>query len=242
MSRSVTRSQRRREAKRAQQGRQQRRPRGAGLSRTQLMGASVIAVLAVAALIWAGTAGSNTPATTLPPSITQSGHTRGEASAPVTIEEWADFQCPACGQFARITEPALLSTYVSKGQVRIVFHHFAFLGLESSWAAEASECAAEQGKFFEYHDKLFASQAGENKGAFSKDNLKRFGTELGLGPNFASCVDSGRYAQAVRDDTKVGEGRGVQATPTLFVNGRKIEYAATIDQLRAVIDPILTGR
>ena len=239
MSRTATRAQKRREAKRGQRDRRGGRP---AIPRTQLLIASAIAIVAVVALVWAGTAGRSGPATTLPPSVTQSGHVRGEASAPVTIEEWADLQCPACGQFARLTEPKLLASYVSKGQVRIVFHHFAFLGLESSWAAEASECAGEQGKFFEFHDKLFASQAGENRGAFSKDNLKRFGAELGLGQSFASCVDSGRYAQTVRDDTKVGEGRGVQATPTLFVNGRKIEYAASFEQLQAIIDPILAGR
>src|SRR5581483_10344578 len=112
-------------------------------------GASALAVVAVAVLIYVGNA-STAPAavTTVPPNITQNGHTRGDANAPVTIEEWADFQCPACGIFARQTEPQLLATYVAKGQVKIVFHHFAFLGAESNWAAEAAECAGEQGKFF----------------------------------------------------------------------------------------------
>jgi protein-disulfide isomerase len=215
------------------------RPR---ISLLQIAAVSVLAVAAVIGFVWLGNAQSTPPASTLPPTITQNGHVRGVASAPVTIEEWADFQCPACGQFARLTEPQLLSTYVAKGQVSLVFHHFAFLGQESSWAAEAAECAGEQGKFFEYHDKLYASQAGENRGAFSKDNLKKLATDLGLASSFNSCVDSGRYAQTVRDDTKVGEGRGVQATPTLFVNGRKIEGAATIEQLRTIIDPLLVGR
>jgi protein-disulfide isomerase len=208
----------------------------------QIVGVAVIAVAAVVGIVWLGSIQSAPPASTLPPTITQSGHVRGVASAPVMIEEWADFQCPACGQFARLTEPQLLSTYVAKGQVDLVFHHFAFLGQESNWAAEAAECASEQGKFFEYHDKLYASQAGENRGAFSKDNLKKLGADLGLATSFNACVDSGRYAQVVRDDTKVGEGRGVQATPTLFVNGRKIEGAATFEQLRTIIDPLLAGR
>jgi protein-disulfide isomerase len=242
MSRQATRAQRRRESRQAPRHDQPHRAGRRAITRTQLIGASIFAVLAVVALVWAGTAASNAPATTLPPTVTQSGHTRGQANAPVVIEEWADFQCPACGQFARQTEPQLLSTYVAKGQVAIVFHHMAFLGLESNWAAEAAECAGEQGKFFEYHDKLYASQAGENNNAFSKDNLKRFGTDLGLGPAFASCVDSSKYQQAVRDDTKVGQGRGVTATPTLFVNGRKIEGAASFDQLKTVIDPLLLGR
>jgi protein-disulfide isomerase len=212
------------------------------LSPIQIGAAGVVAVLALIGVAWIGAVTSSAPATTLPPGIAQNGHVRGQAGAPVTIEEWADFQCPACGQFARATEPQLLATYVAKGQVSIVFHHFAFLGPESNWAAEASECASLQGKFFEFHDKLYASQAGENRGAFSKDNLKRFGAELSLGPSFASCVDSGQFAQNVHDDTMAGEGRGVNATPTLFVNGRKIEGAATFEQLRTIIDPLLVGR
>lgn len=203
---------------------------------------SVLAVAAVIGFVWLGNVQGTPPASTLPPALTQNGHVRGVANAPVAIEEWADLQCPACGQFARLTEPQLISTYVAKGQVSLAFHHFAFLGQESSWAAEAAECAGEQGKFFEYHDKLYASQAGENRGAFSKDNLKKLGNDLGLASSFNACVDSGRYAQTVRDDTKVGQGRGVQATPTLFINGRKLEGAATIEQLRAIIDPLLAGR
>lgn len=218
------------------------RPARPRISVPQIAAVAVIAVAAVVGIVWLGNIQTTPPASTLPPTITQNGHVRGLASAPVTIEEWADFQCPACGQFARATEPQLLSSYVAKGQVSIAFHHFAFLGQESSWASEAAECASEQGKFFEYHDKLYASQAGENRGAFSKDNLKKFAADLGLASSFDACVDSGRYAQVVRDDTKVGEGRGVQATPTLFINGRKIEGAATFEQLRTIIEPLLAGR
>lgn len=242
MSRQRTRAERRTQARQHRTANEPPRRGRSRISRTQLLAASAFAVVVVAALVWAGTAANNAPGTTLPPTVTQNGHMRGVATAPVTIEEWADFQCPACGQFARQTEPQLLSMYVANGQVALVFRNMAFLGQESSWAAEASECASEQGKFWEYHDKLFASQAGENRGAFSKNNLKRFGAELGLGGDFASCVDSGRYAQAVRDETKVGQGRGVNATPTLFINGQKIEGAAPIDQLKAVIDPLLIGK
>lgn len=242
MSRQRTRALRRSEARQQRPEKEPRRGGRSRISRTQLFVASGVAVLVVAALVWAGNAANNAPASTFAPTITQNGHVRGPATAPVTIEEWADFQCPACGQFARQTEPQLLSQYVAKGQVAIIFHHMAFLGQESNWAAEAAECASEQGKFFEYHDKLYALQAGENRGAFAKDNLKRFGAEIGLGGDFAACVDSGRYAQVVRDDTKVGEGRGVTATPTLFINGQKIQGAASIDQLKAIIDPLLIGK
>jgi protein-disulfide isomerase len=200
----------------------------------------VAGVVAFIAFISGGAA--TPPSSTVPPGVRQASHVRGLDTAPVTIEEWADFQCPACGVFVRTTEPQLVATYVARGEVKIVYRHFAFLGAESRWAAEASECADEQGKFWEFHDRLFASQAGENRGAFSKDNLKRIGESLGLGPTFAACVDSGRYAQRVRDETTVGEGKGIRATPTLFVQERKIEGAASFEQLKATIDPLLAAR
>ena len=243
MSRQTTRAQRRRDARRTEPARSSRGGRrGAGIPRNWVIGASVAAVAAVAALIWASNASStNPPVTTVPPGITQNGQTRGDPAAPVTIDEWADFQCPACGVFSRQTEPQIISTYVAKGQVKIVFHNFAFLGAESNWAAEAALCAGEQGKFFEFHDRLFASQAGENKGAFAKDKLKKMGTDLGLSPSFAACVDSGKYAQSVRDEQNVGQGKGVSRTPTHFVNGKKYEGALSFDEMKKIIEPLLAG-
>ena len=80
--------------------------------------------------------------------------------------------------------------YVNNGNVRLGYWHVAFLGEESQWAAEASECAADQDKFWEYHDKLFASQSGENQGAFNKDNLKQFAADLKLDTAaFNECLD-----------------------------------------------------
>jgi protein-disulfide isomerase len=236
MSRQVTRAQRRRDARDKQS---RPAPKRGGVSRTQLLVVGVVAVLAVAAFVYVGNASSRTPVATVPPGVVQNGQVLGQASAPVTIDEWADFQCPACGMFVRNTEPQLRSTYVANGQVKIVFHDFAFLGAESNWAAEAALCASDQGKFWEYHDKLYASQRGENQGAFTKDNLKKFGSDLGLGPSFAACVDSGKYAQSVRDEQKAGQDVGVKATPTLFVNGQKFEGVYSYDEMKKIIDPKL---
>jgi len=207
-------------------------------SRTPFAIAGVIAVVAVAAIVWYGSAAADTPGAAAPTG-SQLTRVRGLATAPVTIEEYADFQCPACGQFARTTEAQLLRTYVADGSVKIVFHHFAFLGMESHWAAEAAECAGHEGRFWDVHDRLYESQAGENRGAFSKTNLKKIGADLGLGAGFAACVDSGRYAQAVRDATEQGTARGVRATPTLFIDGKKIEGAVSFEQLKVLIDAAL---
>lgn len=237
----------RRQARRAEARQQSRRtsaaPRRPGrISRTQLLIASVAALIAVAAFVWVNNSTGAAPASTVPPGITQNGHVRGQADAPVTIDEWADFQCPACGLFARSTEPQILSNYVASGKVKIVFHSFAFLGLESNWAAEAADCAGEQNKFFEFHDALYSAQAGENQGAFSRDKLKAMGTRLGLGQSFAACVDSGRYTQSVRDEAAAGTALGVNATPTFFIGGKKYTGALTFDQVKQIVDPLLVGR
>ena len=104
-------------------------------------------------------------------------------------------------------------------------------------AAEASECAAEQSKFWAYHDKLFASQAGENRGAFSRSNLKRFARDLGLDTNaFDSCLDSDKYRAKVVADTEEGKKKGVTGTPTSFINGQVVKGAADFAEMKKIID------
>jgi len=157
-----------------------------------------------------GNAGQPVP----PPSasaagILVSGNAMGESTAPVTIEEWGDFQCPACRAFAVATEPQLRTTYVATGKVRFVFHHLAFIGQESTWAAEAAECAGEEGRFFDFHDKLYALQSGENIGTFTKANLQKIAHDLGLSAGFAACLTSEplRAARARRHERRAREGR-----------------------------------
>ena len=117
------------------------------------------------------------------------------------------------------------------------YFHFPFLGEESIWAAEASECAAEQDKFWEYHDKLFDSQAGENQGAFSKDNLKKFADDLGLETEaFNECLDSGKYTEAVNALANTARQIGVRSTPTFAVNGVPLVGALPFDDFKQVID------
>jgi protein-disulfide isomerase len=98
--------------------------------------------------------------------------------------------------------------------VRLGYWHFAFLGEESQWAGEASECAADQDAFWKYHDLLFESQSGENRGAFKKENLKRLASELGLDMDaFNECLDSGRFTSLVQSETSSARSMGVQSTP-----------------------------
>ena len=146
------------------------------------------------------------------------GRTRGDPDAPVTIIEFADFQCPACGLFSQTTGNDIEEEYVATGLVRFEFRNMAFIGPESQAAAEAALCANEQGKFWEYHDKLFQRQEGENRGAFSDDRLRRFAEDLELDPDlFDTCLAGTENEQTVLDETDAAGDAGVESTPYFFV-------------------------
>ncbi len=221
---------------------------------------AVLVVLAFAAGIWLGYAAWGRPAAVSPAAaiptpdasaaqqdlmatlIPKVRHFKGDPNAPVTIIEFADFQCPFCGRHATITGPQIDQQYIQTHKVRLGFWNFAFLGPESNWAAEAAECAADQGKFWEYHDKLFNSQAGENQGAFNKDNLKKFAAEIGLDTStFNDCLDSGRYVQRIRDDSNAASALGVRSTPTFVINGQTLLGAQPFEVFKQAIDQELAG-
>lgn len=187
----------------------------------------------------AGTAavGVASPKVTVPADLAGSAPSLGNPDAPVTIVEFGDFQCPFCGRFFQTTEKQIIEQYVKTGKARFVYRDFAFLGPESEWAANAAECANEQGKFWQYHDYLYNNQQGENQGAFSKDNLKSFARSLGLNAQqFDSCLDGDKYVEIVRRDTEEGRSAGVSGTPGTFVNGRLIQGAVPFAQFQAVIE------
>ncbi len=167
-------------------------------------------------------------------------HFRGDPNAPVTMIEFGDFQCPFCGRYASDTDPQVEDQYVKTDKVRFGFVNFAFLGSESTWAAEAAECASDQNKYWEYHDKLYSSQAGENQGAFSQDNLKKFAQDLGLDTQaFNNCMDSGKYTSLVQQDTQLSSSLGVQSTPTFVINGQTVVGAQPFNVFQQTIDPLL---
>lgn len=164
----------------------------------------------------------------------------GDENAPAVIVEYGDFQCPACQRFFQTTAEQLKTEYVQTGKVRFVFRQFAFLGDESQWAAEASECANEQGLFWIYYDKLYQEQNGENVGVYSIDNLKRFAADLGLDTSgFNQCLDSGRYTEKVQQETLEGQQAGVRGTPSVFVNGQYIENGSNYLVLQAAVEAAL---
>jgi len=178
---------------------------------------------------------------------------RGVACLMVVVSHAAVFVCPsvyeplgivnleamACEAPVVATDTGGIPEVVVSGEYEVGMQDQAFLGPESTWAAEAAECAGEEGRFFDLHDRLYALQRGENTGGFTKPNLQKVARDLGLSAGFDACLTSDRYAQRVRADTSAGQQKGVSATPTFFVNGRKVEGSLSFEQLRAIIDPLV---
>jgi protein-disulfide isomerase len=156
--------------------------------------------------------------------------TKGPATAPITIIEFSDFQCPFC---ARVNPTLDQVRKVYGDKVRIVFKDFPLPNHpQAPKAAEAGHCAGEQGKYWELHDRMFANQQ-----ALQIPQLKEYATALGLDMNaFNQCLDSGKHSSRVAENMKAGEALGVGSTPTLYVNGRPIVGAQPFDYFKAVID------
>jgi protein-disulfide isomerase len=167
----------------------------------------------------------------------------GSKSAKVTLIEFSDFQCPFCERFHQTAEAALIQQYVDTGKVAFVYKHSAFLGQESIWAAQAAECAADQGKFWQFHDLLFARQNGENQGTFTKDKLIGFAQDLQLDmTQFEPCLNNDQTLDRVQADTQEGQQAGVRGTPTFFINGQPIVGAQPLETFQAAIDQALSGQ
>lgn len=169
----------------------------------------------------------------------------GEPDAPVTLIEWGDYQCPFCAKVFTEVEPKLREEYVRTGKVKMVYRDFAFLGPESEAAALASQCAAEEGKFWAYHDRLFETEIAdgrENNGNLSIELMRALATELGLDRSrFDACLDSKKYADEIAKDYQDGVAAGVRGTPATFVNGKLISGAQGYSIFKAAIDEALAA-
>ena len=155
---------------------------------------------------------------------------KGPANAPITIVEFSDFQCPYCSRVV----PTLQKLHESYGdKVRIVFRDLPLqMHAQAPKAAEAAACANEQGKFWEMHDKLFASQQ-----KLQVADLKQHAVDLGLtADTFNQCLDSGKFAESVKRDSEDGARYGLSGTPGFFINGRLLVGAQPYEAFAQVID------
>jgi protein-disulfide isomerase len=161
----------------------------------------------------------------------------GPASAPVTLVEFSDFQCPFCQRVS----PTLKQVKEKYGdKVRIVWKDFPLTQIhpQAFKAGEAAHCAGDQGKFWEYHDQLFGNQS-----ALNPSDLKRYAAALSLNTaTFDQCLDSSKHAERVRDGVSLGTGLGVNSTPTVYVNGRILSGAQPLEAFVALIDEELARK
>ena len=177
----------------------------------------IIAIILIAAigLIYFRGKNNQSDGQALVKSINAADHLKGQLNAPVQMIVYSDFECPFCSQFAETTKKV---EQEFKDKVVIAFRHYSLAGHpQAEKAAEASECAALQAKFWQMHDKLFADNVA---GRMSLEQFKQDAVELGLDQNkFNQCLDSGRYADKVSAQKAEGDQAGVTGTPTSFVNG-----------------------
>lgn len=155
----------------------------------------------------------------------------GPVDAPVQIIEFSDFECPFCQQsYSAIRTLAL--RYPDK--VRVVYRHFPVASIHPNAvaAAEAAQCAAAQGKFWPFHDRLF-----QNQSAMEKIDLIRYASQVGLNDQqFLTCIETREQQAIVAEDLADGVRLGVRGTPTWFINGEKVEGALTLEGLTSVVE------
>jgi protein-disulfide isomerase len=170
------------------------------------------------------------------------GEQRGSAAAPVVVQEYGDFQCPHCADFQR-TVGSTIDKLVDQGKIRFVFNTIAFIGPESTAAGSAATAAGDQGKFWQYHDQLFAQQGPENSGTFSTSKLLAIGRQVGLdNQRFTNAVEQGTYKGWIGQQTDNASRQGVNQTPTVMVDGQVAPDAITPQGLAAAVTAALAAK
>lgn len=154
----------------------------------------------------------------------------GPEDAPIQIVEFSDFNCPYCRKWHEETFPALMGAYPD--QIRFVYRDYPILTQESNRAAQAAECADEQGEFWEFHDALFSG--GLDLG---QTTYEAYAQQLGLNvEDLITCIDSGRYEEEVTNDAEFASGLGISGTPTFFINGIPLVGAQPLQRFVDIID------
>lgn len=160
----------------------------------------------------------------------------GPEDAPITIIEFSDYQCPFCRRWHQEVYQSLLAAY--PGKIKLVYRHLPLTSIhpDAFPAAEAAMCAGEQNAYWQYHEKLFASEL------LGTEVYKQYAQELGLDvTTFEACITDHKYQQAIQEDSDFAVNLGVRSTPTFFVNGLAIVGAQPLEVFKQVIDKELAG-
>ncbi len=221
-------------ASRGEQRREARKKGGSEMTRFYYI-LGIVAVIGVGIVAWSVGSQAMGTAATKPIDVEglddmgklvelAEGVTLGEPNAPITIMEFADYSCPACGQFALVTKPQVLKQYIETGKARFVYHDFPLTSIHphSFLAARAARCAGDQAKFWDYQDLLFRHQSEwATKNSVDAD-LKSFAEQAGLDVgDFESCLNSDAHADVVSANLRLATELGLNGTPTIMVSPGK---------------------
>lgn len=161
----------------------------------------------------------------------------GRVDAPVVMITYSDFQCPFCGKFARDTLPTLEKKYVRNGTLRIEWRDFPYIGPESKTAALAGRAAAAQGRFWQFHDAMYADQLPPNSGRLNQQYLDGVAAKIGLDvPAFRAYMSSAIAQRRVATDFDEGQAAGVTGTPSFLINGTPVVGAQPVEVFEQAID------
>ena len=166
---------------------------------------------------------------------------KGAPEAKVVVTEYSDFECPYCKTFAQTTQKQLEEEYIKTGKVRFEFKHFPLPqhNPSATFAAQAAECAADQGKFWEMQQYLFQEAGKQGTNTFTQTRLKAMAETLGLNTgDFNKCLSNQEHAKTVQANMREGQQLAVSGTPTIYVNGKKVENPSYPD-IKAAIDAAL---
>lgn len=161
---------------------------------------------------------------------------KGVATAKVTIVEFSEYQCPFCKRYVDESMVKIMAEYGDK--IQYLFHDVPLpMHSHAQEAAEAARCAGDQGKYWEYHDKLFAVQEQWSVADKATEKFITYSADLGLDSSkFKECLSSGKYTQVVKSDSALGQKVGVSGTPSFFINGRMLVGAQPYESFRAIIE------
>lgn len=168
----------------------------------------------------------------------------GRDDAPVVIYEFADFQCPGCGQFASMVTPLVRERLVQPGKVRLVYYEFPLISIHQNafLAARAGRCANEQGKFWEFHDIIYGQQPNWSTEQDPTDLFVKYAQQAGIDTDkFEQCLRSDRYAREVTESMHFGESLGINGTPTLIVNGQRLPSTPSYNDLERLVNQASGG-
>jgi protein-disulfide isomerase len=171
------------------------------------------------------------------------GYLLGKADAPVQVIEFADFECPACGQFATLAEPDIRKRLIEPGTISYRFYDYPLPMHKNTWmASNAAACADEQGKFWEMHDQLFNAQDQWNGQATSrpKSKFQEYAKALGLNVDqWEACYDARKYQARIKANEQMATKRGASQTPTFVIGNKMVPGAISFDRFKALVDSAL---